>query len=563
MKFDLYILGMILSGLSSAFFGCLVFLNNRNKTGLVFLIFSFSFSLWTLPYAIWLAQPDAADALFWSRMLNLGATFIPIFYIHWVVLSLKKGFEHRILLLVGYTATIIYSLFSFSPIYINEVAVVSQFPFWPQANLVYILFLFTLLLPFFGYGIYLLVCTFISNTEGSISRIQSKYMLIGSIMSTIGGVSNFPLMFGIPFFAPQLTLLTIFHPMFWAYGSLQHKIFNMKTVATEIFVFSIWIFILVRTIMIPVTTDQLTEGILLLITMVFGIFLIQSVNKEVKQRGRAERLATDLKNLNSTLSQKVAEQTTEIRHSYEAEKRARQELEKLNDAKDQFIMITQHSLRTPVTGIAYGLESILSGSYGAIASGARKVMQDMKASANRLTRIVDDFLNITTLKIGRSILNISSVSLKPAIVDILHDFNDDIARRNLEVSYPDNDTDWPKLSIDFDKMREILFVVIENAVRYNSDGGSISISTNIQSDTFELIIENTGLGITSEEKEKIGSALFYRGQYARKAYPTGMGIGLSVVKAVVTAHHGSFNIESKGHGHGAKVTMRIPLETGL
>ena len=75
---------------------------------------------------------------------------------------------------------------------------------------------------------------------------------------------------------------------------------------------------------------------------------------------------------------------------------------------------------------------------------------------------------------------------------------------------------------------------------------------------FELTIENTGIGITSEESAKIGSALFYRGEHARKAHSTGMGIGLSVVKAIVKAHHGTFSIESKGRGNGARVVVGVP-----
>ncbi len=99
MHFDWYILGTIISGLSSAFFGCLVFFYNRNKTGL---ISSCSVSLsrcGRLPYAVWLSQPDAIDALFWSRVLNLGAVLIPIFYIHWIVSNLNVESKHKKLLL--------------------------------------------------------------------------------------------------------------------------------------------------------------------------------------------------------------------------------------------------------------------------------------------------------------------------------------------------------------------------------------------------------------------------------------------------------------------------------
>jgi signal transduction histidine kinase len=256
----------------------------------------------------------------------------------------------------------------------------------------------------------------------------------------------------------------------------------------------------------------------------------------------------------------VAEQTAEIRQAYEAEKKARQDLEKLNDAKNQFITLTQHHLRAPATDITYGLDSILAGTYGVVASGLRTAVKGMRTSAERLTRLVNDFLNITTLKAGRGILDISSTSLKPAIVDILEELRGDIEKMHIKVSYPRDDASWPPLSIDFAKMREILFIVIDNAVRYNHEGGSVSISTKVDGNNFELVIENTGIGISPEEKEKIGCSLFYRGKYARSAYPTGMGVGLSLVKNIVAAHHGSFAIESEGQEKGARVRIRLPLK---
>ncbi|MGC9605706.1 MAG: HAMP domain-containing sensor histidine kinase [Minisyncoccia bacterium] len=285
--------------------------------------------------------------------------------------------------------------------------------------------------------------------------------------------------------------------------------------------------------------------------LVLSAYLIRGVLREAKQREQ-------LDDLNRNLEQKVADQTVEIRKSYEAEKHARAELEKLNDAKNQFIMITQHHLRTPVTSLIWGLESVLKGVTGVIGSETRSAVEGMKSSADRLMHIVDDFLNITTLKIGTSILNISDRSLKPAIEGIIEELQPEIKRMNIAVSWPRNDRGWPELKIDYDKMREILFIVVENAVRYNREGGIVTISTKTGGGSFELSIENTGIGITQEEARKIGSSLFYRGECARKAHPIGMGIGLSVVKAIVKAHHGSFSIESKGKEEGAKVTVELP-----
>ncbi|MFA6432359.1 MAG: HAMP domain-containing sensor histidine kinase [Candidatus Paceibacterota bacterium] len=267
-----------------------------------------------------------------------------------------------------------------------------------------------------------------------------------------------------------------------------------------------------------------------------------------------------MSDVNTLLSQKVAEQTDEIRKSYEAEKQARQELEKLNDAKDQFIMITQHHLRTPLVSVIWEIESVANGVYGAVTAELRKAIAGMKTSTDRLMQIVNDFLNITAIKIGTNILNLSEQSLKPAIEYIIQQLAPEIRHMDIKIDYPRDDSSWPKLKIDYDKMREILLIVIENAVRYNHPGGSVAISTGVSDGAFELTVQNTGIGISDEEKQKIGSALFYRGASARKSHPIGMGIGLAVVKAIVRAHHGTFNIESLGEGRGAKATISLPVQ---
>jgi len=279
----------------------------------------------------------------------------------------------------------------------------------------------------------------------------------------------------------------------------------------------------------------------------------------MEHRNRIEVMAGKLSYMNQTLEARVAEQIREAERAYEAERLARTELERLNDAKDQFIMITQHNLRTPIWNIRTALEDSLDGSHGAVGRRLRPVLASALASSERLMTIVDDFLDITTLKDGSSILDLAPRSLLPALESVLSDIRPDIERMGVSVSYPRCDSDWPPVIIDLSKMRECLFIVLENAVRYNRSGGTVALRTELDGSTFRLVIENTGIGISPEEHMKIGTSLFYRGREARERNPIGMGIGLSVVKAIIRAHHGSFAIASDGVGCGARATIELPL----
>ncbi|MFA6295141.1 MAG: ATP-binding protein [Candidatus Paceibacterota bacterium] len=128
--------------------------------------------------------------------------------------------------------------------------------------------------------------------------------------------------------------------------------------------------------------------------------------------------------------------------------------------------------------------------------------------------------------------------------------------------------------IDASKIREALLIVIENAIKYNNPEGTINITTNIintknpedikstenKEKVLEIIIENTGVGIASKDKDNIFKHLFYRTDKAKTANPTGMGIGLSVARAIVRAHHGELTIESEGENMGAKITIKLPSD---
>jgi len=338
-----------------------------------------------------------------------------------------------------------------------------------------------------------------------------------------------------------------------AYSILKYRQMDVRAVITEVLAIAMTAIFFIN-IFINTPWGVWEDVGTFIVFLILAIYLVRGTLRESKQR---EQLA----DLNLHLAEKVAEQTNEIRTAYDLEKEARRELEKLNEAKNQFIMITQHHLRTPVTTIERELGSMLDGDCGKTTQKLKVAAGQAQTATSRLNHIIDDFLNITTMKPGQNILTPSRNSLKPAIEEILLVLKTEIERRHITVSYQPDESAWPELMIDFGKMRDILLIIMENAITYNHDGGHIKISTQVVNGRFSLIIENSGIGISSEEVSKIGSTLFYRGENARKVNKIGMGVGLSVAKAIIKAHHGTFGIESDGKDAGARVMINLPIST--
>ncbi len=141
---------------------------------------------------------------------------------------------------------------------------------------------------------------------------QSKWITLSIVIGFIAGGTRFATWYDIPI-SPAIASLAA--PIFIVgifYAITKHKLFNTKIITAELLTFSIWIFLVFRVLLAKTPAEQLTELILLFIVIIFGIFLIKNVSKEVYQREQLEKITAKLRNLNETLEQKVEERTKEI-----------------------------------------------------------------------------------------------------------------------------------------------------------------------------------------------------------------------------------------------------------
>ena len=415
----------------------------------------------------------------------------------------------------------------------------------------YVLIYEIVILFYYVDGLRILIKTRIESGD-SVERKNIAFMITGIIMGLVSPLIFNTLLpqfgyYNLAWLGPTIGIIWV---PFMAFSIVKYHQMNVRVVVTEVLVIVLVIASFINIFLSDIV--GITGRIVLFAAFaVLGLYLVNTSVRESEQR----ELLSDL---NKNLQERVDEATQEIRSSYQVERNAHLELEKIDEAKNQFILITQHHLRTPITSIKWQLESIMNGTYGPVTIELKKAMGDMNESIERLNRLINNLLSISALKAGIETLNKASINMKVIVDEVLVELKKEMDRKHIEVHGPGPKDIWPAVLVDHERMREVMFIILENAVRYNQDSGSISVYGHATENSFELTVENTGAELSVEDKKKIFTELFYRSNQAQTTHPTGMGIGLSMAQAIIQAHGGSISLGSRQSGGGVKVVVTLP-----
>jgi len=217
-----------------------------------------------------------------------------------------------------YPAGIILFLFLISDLFFKTNLIIGGIKIHPTLKFSPIPGIFSILLIvyFFTMALYTGFVVYKSKKESNaVERNRANWIIGSMVFGLVAGGGGFGSWFNIP----GSSLLSIFAaPIFTIgifYSITKHNLFNIKTTAVELIVFSIWAFLFFRILFSGTLQEKIADGVLLFIIIILGIILIKSVFKEVKQKEELEKIATKLKNLNKTLGQKVKERTEEISRS--------------------------------------------------------------------------------------------------------------------------------------------------------------------------------------------------------------------------------------------------------
>ncbi len=255
------------------------------------------------------------------------------------------------------------------------------------------------------------------------------------------------------------------------------------------------------------------------------------------------------------LQQDLVQDRNELRLLQKKLEQANIDLVELNQLKSLFLSMAAHDLQTPLTAIFGYADLLLNG----IADGSKKQQQDfletIRAQANRLSRLVTDFLDLDQIEQGT--LNI--VPMECLLTDLITEVAGVVAVEaqqrdiSLELDLPDEPL---LLWADPDKLQQVLYNLTGNALKYTMSGGSIRIAAHQNQDTITFSITDSGLGMSEAQLANLFT-LYYRTEEATERRIKGKGLGLYIVKSLVEAHNGRVHVTSEPN-KGTTFTVVLP-----
>jgi two-component system phosphate regulon sensor histidine kinase PhoR len=230
------------------------------------------------------------------------------------------------------------------------------------------------------------------------------------------------------------------------------------------------------------------------------------------------------------------------------------ELRRLERVRTEFVANVSHELRTPLTSIRGYLETLLDGALDEPAN-ARRFLEIAHTHAERLSRLVDDLLQLSDIEMGKLILKPAPLILHDVAADVIAFFEKQATRKRLILlNHVPLDL---RVQADWDRLTQILVNLVDNAMKYTPEQGQITLGASSGAHGFVNVwVADTGIGIPSIDLPRI-TERFYRVDKARSRELGGTGLGLAIVKHLVQAHGGELWLESE-LGKGTSVHFSLP-----
>ena len=315
------------------------------------------------------------------------------------------------------------------------------------------------------------------------------------------------------------------------------------------FLVSAEIFFAIAVVMAVKLTHDEVEVIYSVYILVVNIFFLAFYTR---------KLITSVASQNQKLLDVVKEQDKSakmlIRRDLELT-RANEKLKSLDVQKSEFMSIIAHQMRTPLSAIKWTLNMMLKNELGPLTIDQMNFLKKADESNEHMITLVEDMLLADRLESGRTDITLVDTNINSIIEDVLHDLTLKIQTKSIQIHKTDCDPTICTVKADKEKIRAVVQNLLENAVKYTPQNGSVTIQVYDRDGFVYMSVRDSGIGIPKDQQAYIFTK-FYRARNAARVEANGSGLGLFIAKNIIEKHGGTITCESE-EGKGTTFTVSI------
>jgi len=259
-------------------------------------------------------------------------------------------------------------------------------------------------------------------------------------------------------------------------------------------------------------------------------------------------LHQEVKDFNLTLQKEVKKATAKLRKAYD-------DLKQLDKMKDEFISITSHELRTPMTSIQRYLW-MLREKGGELNEKQDRYLEKAQKGSGRMISLINDMLDVSRVEQGRMQLDVKPIELTTIIGEVIEELKIRAEKKKLKLEFLEGEV--PKVKADSDKVQRVLRNLIDNAVKFTEKGG-VTVDAYKKGKFVKISVADTGRGISKEDLPRLFKKFGrLESDFVTAAEAGGTGLGLYISKALVEKMGGKMSVESEV-GKGATFSFTLPI----
>jgi signal transduction histidine kinase/CheY-like chemotaxis protein len=276
-----------------------------------------------------------------------------------------------------------------------------------------------------------------------------------------------------------------------------------------------------------------------------------SIDPVVDMRGQTTHFACTLSDV--TAEHEIAKLNDQLRTTVESLRRAKLQADAAGRAKDDFLATLSHELRTPMTSIV-GWAQMLK-MFGASPANALEAADAILMSAQAQAQLVEDLLDLSRITTGKLHLETETLNLAEVVEAAVQTIVPAANAKKITI-----EKDLPAAFVfgDRTRLRQVVWNLVSNAVKFTPDGGRISVRVSTSGTRAAVEVTDNGLGIDADFLPAVFDR-FSQAESGSNRSKTGLGLGLAIVRHIVELHGGDVTVESEGTGKGATFRVRFPL----